>query len=115
VGIKDEDDAMTAVKKLPDTILYTVVTEPGGVDGMDHHDKGGVIILTTFDLEEATKKVGLDSRLKVEKQIVCEDDVRAALAKLDPIERFLIQQHFAAATKAPAYRDITGPRPAGVY
>ena len=39
-----------------DKILYTVVTEPGGVDGMDHTDRGGIIVLATFDSNQANRE-----------------------------------------------------------
>jgi hypothetical protein len=91
-------------RNLADTILYTVVTAAGGVDGMDQSNKGGVVTLASFDLEEAKKKVGQDTRLSVAKQIVNQKDVNAALAKLSPVERFLIESHFANSPKKPALR-----------
>jgi hypothetical protein len=93
-----------AARSLPDTILYSVVTAAGGVDGMDNTDKGGAITLVSFDLDEAKKKVGQDTRLSVAKQIVNQDDINAALAKLNPIERFLIEQHFSPSAKKPVFR-----------
>jgi hypothetical protein len=78
-------------RSLQDRILYIVVTEGGGQDGRDHTDKGGKVMLATFDLDEAKKRVGSDSRFKIEKRIVNEDDVKKALAKLDPIDLLLVK------------------------
>jgi hypothetical protein len=88
-------------RSLPDRILYTVVTEGGGQDGRDHTDTGGKVMLATFDLEEAKKRKGSDSRFKIEKRIVNEDDVKKSMAKLDPIDLLLVAH---AINREPANR-----------
>lgn len=82
---------MSRDRSLPDRILYTVLTKGGGQDGRDHTDRGGKIMLATFDIDEAKKRVGQDGRFAIQKQIVNEDDVKRALAKLDPIELLLVK------------------------
>ena len=39
--------------KMTDCIIYTLVTEPGGQDGMDRNDKGGKTIAASFVKEVA--------------------------------------------------------------
>lgn len=101
---------MNDIKPAPleDRILYTAVTAPGGVDGRGD-DQGGAVVLTTFDIREVTAKVKDDPRLVIEKKIVNQDDVDAALAKLTEIERFLIRNCDGAAKKAPVYRSRSLP------
>lgn len=79
------------MNKLQETILYTLVTEPGGVDGRDPGDKGGTVVKASYDKAEITGRKGFDSRYRVETQIVDEKDLRAALTKLTPVERYMIQ------------------------
>ena len=74
-----------------DRIVYTVVTTGGGVDGMDHTDKGGLIVLATFNKEEAVKRIGLDSRFKLVPTVVDMDDaIRSVRAKLTTYDRFIL-------------------------
>lgn len=73
---------------MSDMIVYTVITEPGGVDGKDPTDKGGLMVRATFDKEQAQQHVGNDSRLKVVPVVVDPEEVLTdILAKLTPIER----------------------------
>lgn len=76
-----------------DRIVYTVVTAPGGEDGRDHNDKGGTIVFATFDKEEAQKRAGNDSRLLLSPQVIDVSQLRKAiLARLDPIERLVMDK-----------------------
>jgi len=77
----------------PDRIAYLLVTAPGGADGLDPNDKGGQIISASFDLtqiEQIARKNGNDPRVILEKRIVEDADVRAALKLLDPLEKLLV-------------------------
>lgn len=51
-----------------DKIVYLVVTVGGGVDGRDASDKGGSVVLATFDKAEATAR--LDGWTKLETKVV---------------------------------------------
>ena len=74
-----------------DRIVYTVVTTGGGVDGMDHTDKGGLIVLATFNKEEAVKRIGLDCRFKLVPTVVDMDDaIRSVRAKLTTYDRSIL-------------------------
>lgn len=79
-----------------DRILYTLVGIGGGQDGKDASDKGGNIVLVSFDKAVLEKRKGEDSRFKIERQIVDDGDLKAAYAKLDAVERFLIESDIAA-------------------
>lgn len=84
------------LSNLRDTILYTVVTKPGGVDGRDASYHGGEVVFVSFDQDEASKMPRADNRYELRKSIVNKADVNAALSKLDLIELFLVQNHFGA-------------------
>lgn len=43
---------------MADEIVYIVYSKPGGIDGMDHTDKGGTIVRATTDKDAATRFVG---------------------------------------------------------
>lgn len=74
-----------------DRIIYLVKTEPGGCDGMDHTDKGGQLMLATFDRAEAEKFIGKDSRYRLEPTVVDVDKAhRTAIAKLDKLDCLIL-------------------------
>ncbi len=65
-----------------DQIVYA---DPGGVDGRDPNDEGGVIRFASFDKAEATNKV--DAWSKLHKLVVDVDEQREkALKKLTPLD-----------------------------
>jgi hypothetical protein len=74
-----------------DRIVYLVKTLPGGVDGRDNSSAGGQIVLATYVKRAAEEKKGKDTRLEIERRIVDDTDLRAAYAKLDTLDRFLIE------------------------
>ena len=74
-----------------DKIVYLVKTAPGGVDGMDHTDKGGQLALATFERAAAEKFIGKDCRYKLEPTVVDTATAKAAaLAKLDKLDRLVL-------------------------
>lgn len=76
---------------MSDRIVYQLISEPGGVDGLDHNDKGGTAVYATYDKEAAIRKKGNDSRLRLEPSVVDTDQVKAdAMAKLSLIERLVL-------------------------
>lgn len=75
---------------MTDRIVYLVVTQPGGVDGRDHSDKGGHIMHATFDSREAGQltRQGHDT---VKKEVVNTVQARrVALAKLSPLDKLIL-------------------------
>mgnify|MGYP003582407657 CR=1 FL=1 len=75
---------------MTDRIAYLLITQPGGVDGLDRDDKGGVIVAASFSKERIERRKGLDCRYRIEPRVVNEDDKRKALAKLDKLDRLLL-------------------------
>jgi hypothetical protein len=74
---------------MSDKILYTLVTNSGGVDGRDHMDKGGVIVLATFNEHEAREK--LNGWCRIEKTVIDVGEQRAAaMAKLSKIDQLVL-------------------------
>ena len=74
-----------------DRIVYTVVSAPGGCDGMDHKARGGKVLLATYNREEALKKIGRDSRYILEKQVVdIKEAKKEALAKLTKLDTLVL-------------------------
>lgn len=83
-------DQRPKVPTLPDRIVYLLVSEGGGQDGLDHTDKGGQIVAASFLKTDIERRKGLDSRYRIERRIVDDSDVRKALAKLDRVEMLLV-------------------------
>ena len=78
------------MKVYPDRIAYILKTAPGGIDGLDPTDKGGVITAASFDLTQIERKQGSDKGFEIEKRIVEDSDVVRALALLNPLEKLLV-------------------------
>lgn len=75
---------------MQDRIAYLLIAEPGGVDGMDHTDKGGTVVAASFSKDRIEKRKGLDSRYRIESRVVGQDDLRRAAAKLDKLDKLLL-------------------------
>ena len=76
---------------MSDRIVYLVISEPGGVDGMDHNDKGGKVLLATFQKSAALSCKGQDSRKRIEPTVINVEEVRAeVMRKLTPIETLVM-------------------------
>lgn len=72
-----------------DRILYEVVTKPGGIDGKDHTDKGGTVILATFDKQQATDKI--NGWYTLTSRVINTDTAKAeALSKLTPADKLVL-------------------------
>lgn len=70
-----------------DKILYTLVTEGGGCDGMDFKDKGGKVVMASFSTNAVERKKGMDTRYRIEKSVIDDTEVRReALKKLSKVE-----------------------------
>ena len=81
---------VSASGEMADRIAYLIVTQPGGVDGLDASDKGGVIVDASFDKAAMEKRKGVDSRYRIDTKVVGDSDRRAALAKLSKLDRLLL-------------------------
>lgn len=72
-----------------DRIAYCVVTNPGGIDGMDRNDKGGVVKFASFNRKEAERKV--DGWSHLEPRVITPEAIKnQALEKLDALERLVL-------------------------
>lgn len=75
---------VTKPEATEDTIVYCAVREPGGIDGMDHTDKGGNVV----DAAYAQKDLKIDGWSRLEKRVVVPSEIaKAAIAKLKPTQR----------------------------
>ncbi len=72
-----------------DVIVYTLVTNAGGVDGRDHTDKGGVITLATLEKKEAEKKKNGWNTL-VPTVVDLDELGKKVLKSLPPVERLAV-------------------------
>jgi hypothetical protein len=75
---------------IADRIAYLLVSQPGGVDGLDASDKGGVVVDASFDKAAIEKRKGVDSRYRIEAKVVSDTDRLAALAKLSKLDRLIL-------------------------
>lgn len=82
---------------MSDRIVYLVVSEPGGVDGLDQTDKGGTVLLATYQKEAALSCKGQDCRKRLEPTVVNVEEVRAeVMRKLTAIERLVVFPEYDA-------------------
>jgi hypothetical protein len=76
---------------MSDVIVYTVVTEPGGVDGMDYKDKGGDVVAIFSDKSSAERFKALDTRYKIVPEIFNRaDTIKSTKRKLDIFELYAL-------------------------
>jgi len=74
---------------MDDRIIYKVVSKGGGMDGMDHTDKGGKIKFASFSYDEALAKVTPWDTL--EKEVLEFDKAkRLAMKKLDGVDKLVL-------------------------
>lgn len=79
---------------MTDRIMYLVISEPGGVDGLDNTDKGGAVVGAHFSKVDAERQKGNDSRLRLTPTVIDDEVVRAqAMAKLTLVERRVLFGH----------------------
>lgn len=79
-----------------DTIVYTTVSKGGGIDGMDRSDKGGNITGAYLDKQKAIKNPNAPWNTVCPIVVDLEDLAEKTLAKLDPVARLAVVQHFAS-------------------
>ncbi len=74
---------------MSDRIVYLLVTNPGGIDGMDASDKGGRIVDASF--EKSDIESALNGWYRLQTCVVDEDaSKREALKKLSPVDRLVL-------------------------
>lgn len=80
---------------MADTIVYTVITEPGGCDGLDRTDKGGKVVYVSLTREAIPEHYKRDTRYYVKPEVYDLDAVaNAALNRLPLVEKFAITRMF---------------------
>lgn len=73
-----------------ETIVYVCYSEPGGVDGLDHNDKGGVMTGASTYKADALKWTG-DSRNRVVAEVHDLGKIAEQVRKeLTPLQRLAI-------------------------
>jgi hypothetical protein len=71
-----------------DNLIYIVVALPGGCDGLDQSSRGGPVWAFTTR-QEAEKKVGKDSRYKIQPKVISGRDIRLGLKRKLRVEERL--------------------------
>jgi hypothetical protein len=84
-----------------DEIVYIVYSKPGGVDGMDHTDKGGTIVRATTEKAAAEKFVGqCHGWYEIKPEVHdLEEVAKATLAKLTKLEHLSLTRYPALIEK----------------
>lgn len=76
---------------MTDIIVYKIISQPGGVDGLDFNNKGGTLVNALLSKHEATVRYGSDCRYLIEAEVLNLDFAKQrAMAKLDPIDRLAL-------------------------
>jgi hypothetical protein len=73
-----------------DRIVYTLVTRGGGIDGMDHTDKGGQVVFATYDRKQAEAHSSKPWCELVPIVVDVHAGRRTALAKLSPVDKLVL-------------------------
>jgi hypothetical protein len=75
-----------------DVIVYTTISNGGGVDGYDHTDKGGNVTGAFLDKKEAQK---CNPGYNTVKPIVVdlEELAKEVLKKMDPVDRLAVDTY----------------------
>lgn len=73
-----------------DTIIYTLVSKGGGIDGRDHTDKGGNVTRVYATREQAEKGDNLPWNNIVPIVVDLDKVAKEALASLTPVQRFAL-------------------------
>lgn len=76
-----------------DTIVYTTVSNPGGMDGMSS-DKGGNITGAYLDKEKAAKNPNHPWETVHPIVVDLEETAKTFLKSLDPVKRLALEVHF---------------------
>jgi hypothetical protein len=78
---------------MSDVIVYTTVSIGGGVDGMDHTDKGGVVNGAFLDKKKA-QEYGTGYNNVVPIVVDLEENAKGVLRGLSPVDRLSIEEYF---------------------
>lgn len=77
---------------MADTIVYTTVSNGGGVDGMDHTDKGGNITNAFLDKNKAQEyNKGYNKVVPI--VVDLHETAKKVLSSLSPVDRLAITYH----------------------
>ncbi len=83
---------------MADTIVYTVVSRGGGMDGMDHTDKGGKVMWAGLDKEKVPVHYLVDGWYKTEATVVdLKNHAYDVVRGLSPVDRLALALHVADA------------------
>lgn len=74
------------------TIVFVRIIRPGGIDGMDHKNKGGPVE-AFLDEKEAEKSRCAWSDIKAEIHDL-EEVFKTTLKNLTPVQRLALEQHY---------------------
>jgi hypothetical protein len=73
---------------MSDIIVYTIVSKPGGADGLDASNEGGGVVKAVVEKHVALDIVKKDTRYEVKPIIVDPDELRKeVLSRLTPVEQ----------------------------
>lgn len=76
---------------MTDTIIYRVVTNGGGIDGLDHTDKGGKVLWAGTDKNRIPSKYNIKGWYTIESTVVdLKEEADKAVRSLDPIARLAL-------------------------
>ncbi len=79
---------------MADTIVYTTVSNGGGIDGMDRNDKGGNVTAAFLDKTSAIKNPNAPWNTVVPIVVDLEELALKTLNGLDPVARLAIKRYF---------------------
>lgn len=85
---------------MADTIVYTTISKGGGIDGMDHTDKGGRVTGAYLDKGKATKNPNAPWNNVVAVVVDLEEVAKDAIKAMDPVTRLAIEAHFNGIAQA---------------
>lgn len=77
-------------EKQGDKIVYLLISNGGGIDGMDRNDKGGDIVAASFDFDDIDKHANKPWGHLVKRVVNIEDARKDALKKLTPVDKLVL-------------------------
>lgn len=81
---------------MADTIVYTTVSKGGGIDGMDHTDKGGKVTGAYLEKDSAVNNPNRPWNNVVPVVVDLDDLALKTLNGLDPVARLAIKIYFGS-------------------
>lgn len=70
-----------------DKIVYLIVSKGGGIDGMDHKDKGGKIVYASYEKNQGELNPWTERRADVVDVV---EQRRKSLRKLDALDKLVL-------------------------